>query len=285
VPAPALPARFRAAVPITLLATAVTGAALTGLSDSAHADPVASVTAPVATAVPPPVVGPAVLTLAVGARSAAPRANVPASVRLVAPGGQGVAGATVTFWMTPPKRPAVRIAAARAMTDATGRATVRLRMTVTERVSASAAYGPRVLGSGARLPAGTASAPQVATVRVVVPPAARVLALAASLAGRPYVWGAAGPRRFDCSGYTMYVFAHALGRHLPHLAQAQYGLAHKVPRSAVRPGDLVFFLSGGHAYHVGIYAGHGLIWHAPHPGDHVRLGPIRSSSWVAGRVI
>ena len=113
----------------------------------------------------------------------------------------------------------------------------------------------------------------------------RVLALAAALRGRPYVWGAAGPGRFDCSGFTMYVLAHAAGRHLPHSAAAQYAMSRHESRSAVRPGDLVFFLHGHHAYHVGIYAGHGLMWHAPHPGDHVRLAPISSSSWAAGRVI
>ena len=78
---------------------------------------------------------------------------------------------------------------------------------------------------------------------------------------------------------------HAAGRSLDHSAQGQYSESHHIPRSAIRPGDLVFFTSGGHVYHVGIYAGGGRIWHAPHPGDHVRLSALWTSSWVAGRVL
>jgi cell wall-associated NlpC family hydrolase len=241
--------------------------------------------APTDVAAPVTVVGPATLSLTVSTRSTAPKANVPASVRLVAPDGQSVVGASVTFWMTPPSRPTWHIAAARAVTDAHGQATVRLRMVFTERITASAMYAARSLGSGVQLAAGTVVAPQAATVRVVVSTSTRVLALAAALRGRPYVWGAAGPRRFDCSGYTMYVMARAAGRHLPHSAAAQYAVSHHEAKSAIRPGDLVFFMHGHHVYHVGIYAGHGLMWHAPHPGDHVRLAPISSASWAAGRVI
>jgi cell wall-associated NlpC family hydrolase len=112
-----------------------------------------------------------------------------------------------------------------------------------------------------------------------------VLRLAAALRGRPYHYGAVGPRSFDCSGFTRYVFGRAAHRSLPHSSSAQHRLAHKIARSAIRPGDLVFFVSRGHVYHVGIYAGHGLIWHAPHTGDHVRLAAISTSSWVAGRVL
>jgi cell wall-associated NlpC family hydrolase len=114
---------------------------------------------------------------------------------------------------------------------------------------------------------------------------ARVLRVAASLRGRPYSYGASGPGSFDCSGFTRYVFRLAAHRLLPHSAAAQAALSHRIARSAIRPGDLVFFTSGSHVYHVAIYAGHGLIWHAPHTGDHVRLQPIPTSSWVAGRVL
>jgi cell wall-associated NlpC family hydrolase len=114
---------------------------------------------------------------------------------------------------------------------------------------------------------------------------ARVLRLAAALRGRPYQYGASGPGAFDCSGYTRYVFWHATRHLLPHSAAGQERISHRIARSAIRPGDLVFFVSGGYAYHVGIYAGHGLIWHAPHTGDHVRLSRIYTSSWVAGRVL
>jgi cell wall-associated NlpC family hydrolase len=135
-------------------------------------------------------------------------------------------------------------------------------------------------GLGVVAPARAVRARVAAPSRAVL-----VVRMAASLSGRPYVYGAAGPGAFDCSGFTRYVFSRAVGRVLPHNAAAQYALSHKIAKSAIRPGDLVFFVSNGYVYHVGIYAGHGLIWHAPYPGDHVRLARIFTSSWVAGRVL
>ena len=136
--------------------------------------------------------------------------------------------------------------------------------------------------STARVAAHTVPRP---AARHAVNRAALVLRVAASLRGRPYHYGAVGPRSFDCSGYTRYVFAHAVA---PLAAAQLRGPVPAVPQdrqAAIRPGDLVFFTSGGHVYHVAIYAGHGLIWHAPHTGDHVRLARISTSSWVAGRVL
>jgi cell wall-associated NlpC family hydrolase len=127
--------------------------------------------------------------------------------------------------------------------------------------------------------------PPVVTPRPVVSPASRVLAYAASLRGRPYQYGASGPSAFDCSGFTRYVFGHAVGRSLVHNAAVQYADSIKIAKSAILPGDLVFFTSGGYVYHVGIYAGRGLIWDAPHTGLTVRLESISTSSWVAGRVL
>jgi cell wall-associated NlpC family hydrolase len=122
-------------------------------------------------------------------------------------------------------------------------------------------------------------------VKPVVTSAARVLAEAAALRGRPYVYGASGPSSFDCSGYTRYVFAHSVGRSLVHSSASQYAGSTKIAKSAIQPGDLVFYTSGGRVYHVGIYAGGGLIWDAPHTGETVRLEKIATSSWVAGRVL
>src|SRR5450631_3549655 len=108
--------------------------------------------------------------------------------------------------------------------------------------------------------------PPVVAPRPVVTPASRVLAYAALLRGRPYQYGASGPSAFDCSGYTRYVFAHSVGRSLVHNAAGLYAASIKIAKSAIQPGDLVFFTSGGYVYHVGIYAGRGLIWDAPHTG-------------------
>ena len=70
-----------------------------------------------------------------------------------------------------------------------------------------------------------------------------------------------------------------------HSSASQYAHSIKIAKSAIRPGDLVFYTSGGSVYHVGIYAGSGLIWDAPHTGLTVRLEKIATSSWVAGRVL
>jgi cell wall-associated NlpC family hydrolase len=110
-----------------------------------------------------------------------------------------------------------------------------------------------------------------------------VVQRAAAKTGSPYQWGAEGPRRFDCSGFTQWVFAR-IGKHLPRTSAAQYGAVRHLSRSQRRAGDLVFFHEGGRVYHVGIYAGHGRIWHAPHTGAVVRLEKIWTSRVWYGRV-
>jgi cell wall-associated NlpC family hydrolase len=130
-----------------------------------------------------------------------------------------------------------------------------------------------------------------AVVRVVKPAKtsatgkrATVLAVARSLSGRPYSFGAAGPRAFDCSGFTQYVFRR-VGIKLPHQAHAQLGRGVRVARSAARAGDLIMFLSGGHAYHVGIYAGGNYMYDSPRPGLRVGKHKIWSGNVVFRRVL
>jgi cell wall-associated NlpC family hydrolase len=101
--------------------------------------------------------------------------------------------------------------------------------------------------------------------------------------GMPYVRGASGPTRFDCSGLTKWTFAR-LGHYLPHSAARQYGQVHHIPALYRRKGDLVFFHNGGGIYHVGIYVGNGYIWHAPFPGARVRLERLWTSSVYYGRI-
>ncbi|UQX88274.1 NlpC/P60 family protein [Jatrophihabitans telluris] len=97
-----------------------------------------------------------------------------------------------------------------------------------------------------------------------------VLAIRAALAqlGKPYVWAAAGPSTFDCSGLTMWAW-NAAGVALPHLASSQQGMGTPVDRASLRPGDLVFF--GSPAYHVALYMGSGMIIQAPTSGDVVKI--------------
>jgi len=111
----------------------------------------------------------------------------------------------------------------------------------------------------------------------------RVLHVAASKRGAPYQWGAVGPRSFDCSGYTQWVFAR-VGRHLPRTAAAQAGYARHIPASQRRIGDLVFFHSGRYVYHVGIYAGGNMIWHSPRPGRRVHRERLWTRAVSYGRV-
>lgn len=82
--------------------------------------------------------------------------------------------------------------------------------------------------------------------------------------GKRYQWGAAGPNRFDCSGLALYVTRKATGKKLPRTAHSQMNSEKLKPisRAKAKPGDFVFFTSGGRAYHVGIYAGKGKMWDA-----------------------
>lgn len=114
--------------------------------------------------------------------------------------------------------------------------------------------------------------------------ARRVIAWARKQAGKPYSYGAAGPNAFDCSGLVMYVFQHAIHRSLPHNAAEQYYSIRHIKRRNLQPGDLVFVDDGGIS-HVGIFAGHGHWWVAPHTGSRVYRQKIYRAHMVYGRAI
>jgi cell wall-associated NlpC family hydrolase len=111
----------------------------------------------------------------------------------------------------------------------------------------------------------------------------RVIAEAATHRGKPYQWGATGPSRFDCSGFTMYVFGR-FGKRLPHNSGQQYNSIRHVAKADKRVGDLIFTYNSSGIYHVAIYAGNGEIWHAPHSGDVVKRSALWSNSYYVGRV-
>lgn len=94
---------------------------------------------------------------------------------------------------------------------------------------------------------------------------------ALSRLGSPYVWGATGPDRFDCSGLTQWSYARA-GIHLDRTTYQQIYDGIPVPRSQVRPGDLVFPSAG----HVQMAIGNNLVVEAPHAGATVRISPLGS---------
>ena len=97
--------------------------------------------------------------------------------------------------------------------------------------------------------------------------------------GDPYVWGATGPDAFDCSGLTSYSWK-AAGVILPRTSREQYAAGVKVARSALQPGDLVYF--GSPIYHVAIYIGNNTMISAPQPGDVVKYQSLDAFSDYAG---
>lgn len=112
----------------------------------------------------------------------------------------------------------------------------------------------------------------------VAPAKSGITGTAASYLGIPYVWGGTTPAGFDCSGFTQFVFA-ANGINIPRTSQAQQAAA--TPVSNPVPGDLVFF--GYPAYHVGIYAGDGMMYDSPRPGKATSLRAIWTNDVTFGR--
>jgi peptidoglycan DL-endopeptidase CwlO len=103
--------------------------------------------------------------------------------------------------------------------------------------------------------------------------AAAAVQYAVAQVGDAYVYGAAGPDAFDCSGLTMMAWAQA-GVALPHSSGAQMGSGTPVSISSLQPGDLVFYYSP--VSHVGIYIGNGQLAHAANPSTGVQIVPVGS---------
>ncbi|MDD5747469.1 MAG: C40 family peptidase [Actinomycetota bacterium] len=100
--------------------------------------------------------------------------------------------------------------------------------------------------------------------------ATMVVLLALQHLGEPYVSGAQGPNKFDCSGLVYYVYAQ-VGIRLPRVTFDQVRVGKAVSLENLEPGDLVFFRKNGH---VGIYIGAGQFIHAPRTGDVVKISPL-----------
>ena len=97
--------------------------------------------------------------------------------------------------------------------------------------------------------------------------------------GKPYIWAAAGPSSFDCSGLMAYAYA-AAGIALPHSSAMQSAMGQSISRDELQPGDLIFFYSP--VSHVGIYIGNGQMVHAPTTGDVVKISNIDVMGYFAG---
>jgi len=89
--------------------------------------------------------------------------------------------------------------------------------------------------------------------------------------GTPYVWEAAGPRTFDCSGLTLWAWGHA-GVAMNHYTGDQVHEGVRVAPSQLLPGDLVLF--GSKLHHVGMYLGAGYMIDAPDTGEYVKIQKV-----------
>jgi len=116
---------------------------------------------------------------------------------------------------------------------------------------------------------------------IVLPLATNVgtTALRAALTqrGKPYVWGAAGPDAYDCSGLVVWAFAQE-GISLPHYTGSLWNSGMHVSRDQLEPGDLVFFFAD--ISHVGIYLGNGLMVDAPSAGQDVQVQAVFWNAYV-----
>lgn len=176
------------------------------------------------------------------------------------------------------------------------RATRAQQITVAQRVLATQGPGAwPVCGPRAGLTRATGSAtapPARATVRQTrataapahaVTAAASVRAVVYALAqvGRPYVYGAAGPRAFDCSGLVQASYRHA-GVSVPRTSYAQLAAFPRVSLAALRIGDIVSYFGGSH---VALYIGGGRVVGAENPSTGIRVMPLNWGRQVAQRAV
>lgn len=112
----------------------------------------------------------------------------------------------------------------------------------------------------------------------------KVISTVKAQVGKPYVYGAAGPNSFDCSGLTYYSYKQ-VGIYLNRSSRSQASNGTYVSKSNLKPGDLVFFNSGTNTIrHVGMYVGNGKFVHSPSPGKSVKYENLNSSYYQKGYV-
>jgi peptidoglycan DL-endopeptidase CwlO len=109
--------------------------------------------------------------------------------------------------------------------------------------------------------------------RQASPEGARAVRYALNQLGKPYAWGAQGPRSYDCSGLTTQAWRHA-GRSIPRTSQEQWQRLRRIPLGQLRPGDLVVYFPD--ATHVAMYVGNGKVVQAPRPGAKIQVSPLAS---------
>jgi peptidoglycan DL-endopeptidase CwlO len=140
-------------------------------------------------------------------------------------------------------------------------------------------------GTSASAPAGSTQ-PTVGGL-ASVPVIRAFLQAAESRLGMPYVWGAAGPTSFDCSGLVQWSFRQA-GVIMPRVAADQARTGPSVPVNQLAPGDLLFYhtdpTAPDYISHVAIYLGDGKMIQAPQPGMNVEIVPVDLGNGFAGAI-
>lgn len=99
----------------------------------------------------------------------------------------------------------------------------------------------------------------------------RALRYAVQQLGKPYEWGAEGPKSYDCSGLTSQAWDHA-GTPIPRTSEEQWAHLPRIPLKKLRPGDLVLYFP--EATHVAMYLGEGMVLQAPRTGETIKVSPI-----------
>lgn len=114
----------------------------------------------------------------------------------------------------------------------------------------------------------------------------KIVELAKKHLGKPYVYGATGPKSFDCSGLTQYVYKEA-GVNILRTSSQQSNQGTTISKDNLQPGDLVFSNSGGNTSigHVGIYIGDGKMIHSPKTGDVVKIANLHKNFVRGKRII
>jgi cell wall-associated NlpC family hydrolase len=169
-----------------------------------------------------------------------------------------------------------RLQAEEAARQALLAAQARARL-IAQQQAAQARINQTVVGVTTTAPSPTGDTTTAPTT--VAPPShyGGVVGVAMAQLGKPYVWGAAGPDVFDCSGLVVYSYAQ-VGVSLPHSSFALWNAGVYVSEDQLQPGDLVFFDGLGH---VGIYIGGGQFIHAPHTGDVVKISNLHEGWYAA----
>jgi cell wall-associated NlpC family hydrolase len=147
-----------------------------------------------------------------------------------------------------------------------------LQLTAQQRAELDAADGGSVGWDPSELDGVTANAKALGAIKYAV----------SKVKGGQYVWSAAGPNNFDCSGLMLAAY-RSVGINLPHSSQAQSRIGRAVSRSELRPGDLIFWYHPIH--HVGMYIGNGKIVHARNPRSDLVVQTLASypAPWAGAR--